>query len=450
MLCCSCCVLLFVVGARAQDAGAQLAYTRSPVFKIPFSPEGTERRWRQVELYSSTDQGRTWNKQATVGPETGSFVYTASQDGLYWFATRTVDFDGRSFPATMDSAVPQLKVIVDTQPPALTLRGMPPRDGQAQIEWEVRDDNLDLNSLEADYRLQGSSEWLPLRAEPKPSGSHAWRPSTNGRMEARLRVRDRAGNESEQKTAIDPPLPDQPFNDTRYTGKPEPLRGNNQPPPTPGNVPLRLVNSTHFDLNYKLKDVGKSGVSAVDLWWTQDGRNWQKQPNDKPFNREATQAGAYPVDVNGEGVYGFSLIAKSGVGLHDEPPRVGSPPQVWVEVDLTKPQVQLTRVDVGRGAESGNLAISWRASDKNLGKTPISLAYAERPDAEWKTIQANLENNGRYVWHMPAELPFEFFVRVEATDLAGNVGAAQSPTTIKVDLAIPKIESLDVTPGSKK
>jgi hypothetical protein len=306
-----------------------------------------------------------------------------------------------------------------------------------------------LNSLEIDYRLQGSAEWLPLRVDAKPSGSHAWRPSTNGRIEARLRVRDRAGNESEQKTVVEPPLTDQPFNDTRYTGNTEPLRSSNQTPPNTGKVPLRLVNSTHFDLNYKLKDVGKSGISAVDLWWTQDGRNWQKQPNPKPVNRESAEAGAYPVEVQAEGVYGFSLIAKSGVGLHDEPPRLGSPPQVWVEVDLTKPQVKLLDVGVGRGAESGNLAISWRASDKNLGKTPITLSYSERPDGDWKTIQANLENNGRYVWRMPAELPFEFLVKVEAADLAGNVGVAQTETTVKVDLAVPKIESLDVTPGRK-
>src|SRR5262249_55026164 len=161
---------------------------------IPFSPDGNERRWRQVELYVSVDQGRSWNKQANVSPDAGSFVYTASQDGTYWFATRTVDLEGRSFPASMDMAAPQLKVTVDTQPPSITLRGLPPRDGLAQIEWDIRDPNLDLNSLEVDYRLQGSNEWLPLRVDPRAAGNHAWRPSTNGRMEARLRARDLAHN----------------------------------------------------------------------------------------------------------------------------------------------------------------------------------------------------------------------------------------------------------------
>ncbi len=449
ILCAACCLLLTAASSRAQEGNVPQAFTRSPVFKIPFSQDGNERRWRQVELYVSTDQGRTWNLRANVRPNEGSFVYTAEQDGNYWFATRTVDLDGRSFPTSMDNAAPQLKVVVDTQPPVITLRSLPPRDGLAQIDWELRDANLDLNSLEVDYRLHGSSDWLPLRVEPRANGGHSWRPSTNGRMEARLRVRDLARNESEQKVAVEPPNQGAPVSDARNAGNTEPLRGGTLPPAGTGSVPIRYVNNTTFDLKYKLKDVGKSGVSAMELWWTRDGRNWQKQ-NEKTLDRDTTQGtGVYPVVVASEGVYGFSLVPKSGVGFHQEQPRVDSPPQVWVEVDLTKPVVELQRVDVGRGSESGNLAITWRASDKNLGKTPITLSYAERLDGDYKPIQANLERNGRYVWRMPAEVPFEFHVRVEATDLAGNVGADQTKSTVKVDLDIPKIESLDVSPVKK-
>ena len=61
----------------------------------------------------------------------------------------------------------------------------------------------------------------------------------------------------------------------------------------------------------------------------------------------------------------------------DEPAPVGhgtnDPPQVWVEVDLTKPQVQLQEVYVGRGSEGGRLAIAWRAADKNLSPRPITI-----------------------------------------------------------------------------
>jgi len=124
---------------------------------------------------------------------------------------------------------------------------------------------------------------------------------------------------------------------------------------------VRFVNNTRISLNYDIKDVGPSKVSVVELWYTQDGRNWQK------YNEDTTARSPYVGTVEREGQYGFTLLAKSGVGLGDPPPRAGDPPQIWVEVDLTKPLVQLRSVEVGRGSETGYLTINWQASDKNLG-----------------------------------------------------------------------------------
>jgi hypothetical protein len=38
------------------------------------------------------------------------------------------------------------------------------------------------------------------------------------------------------------------------------------------------------------------------------------------------------------------------------------------------------------------------------------------------------------------------YVRVEAKDLAGNVGMAQTPTPVHVDLARPTVQIVDVKP----
>ena len=40
---------------------------------------------------------------------------------------------------------------------------------------------------------------------------------------------------------------------------------------------------------------------------------------------------------------------------------------------------------------------------------------------------------------MPDGLPFQFFIKVECTDRAGNVGSALTQETVKVDLVVPKI-----------
>ncbi|GIW82108.1 MAG: hypothetical protein KatS3mg105_3915 [Gemmatales bacterium] len=213
-------------------------------------------------------------------------------------------------------------------------------------------------------------------------------------------------------------------------------------PRTDGPANVRLVNSKRIKLDYKVEEVGRSGISVVELWLTRDGRNWQK------FSEDRSAKSPYVIDVPGEGLYGFTLVVQSGVGLSDSPPQVGDKPQVWVEVDLTKPDVRLKGIEVGRGYDAGNLTINWSASDKNLAERPIRLTYAEKPDDNnWKLIAENLENTGRYVWRMPVDVPYRFYVRVEAADRAGNIGVAETTQSIIVDLAKPKGIIVDVAPG---
>jgi hypothetical protein len=209
----------------------------------------------------------------------------------------------------------------------------------------------------------------------------------------------------------------------------------------------RLVNSKRISLNYELKEVGPSGVSTIELWYTQDGRAWSRYP--LPRSGDEVQRPPLVFEVNQEGVYGFTLVAKSGVGLGERPPQVGDRPQVWVEVDLTRPLVSLQNVLVGQGPDKGKLTVHWTARDKNLGRDPIAISYAEQAGGPWTPIVEHIQNTGRYVWSMPERVPYQFLVRVEAADLAGNVGEAVTPTMVKVDLAQPKVRILQVEPAGR-
>jgi hypothetical protein len=50
---------------------------------------------------------------------------------------------------------------------------------------------------------------------------------------------------------------------------------------------------------------------------------------------------------------------------------------------------------------------------------------------------------------MPPSVPFQFYVRVEATDRAGNVGTAETNEPVKVDLSRPKTRVITIEPASK-
>src|SRR5262249_36419488 len=124
--------------------------------------------------------------------------------GLFWFDVRTVDFQGQVNPPNLQSLRPQLKVVVDTQAPVVSLRQGAAREGGVAVEWQIREENLDLSSFNLEYRAAGSAQWIPLQVTGGTNGQYAWNPGAGGALEVRLRARDLAKNEGEDKLTIVP------------------------------------------------------------------------------------------------------------------------------------------------------------------------------------------------------------------------------------------------------
>jgi hypothetical protein len=201
----------------------------------------------------------------------------------------------------------------------------------------------------------------------------------------------------------------------------------------PPGPPVHIVNERSIRLNCRLRDVGPSGVSAVELWYTADGRHWQKS------ERTLDPKPPYVLDFKEDGRFGIILLAHSGMGIGREPPQLGEAPQVWVEVDTTRPTVKLGKVKYG----AGSLTLTWSASDRSLTPRPIRLSYATAAAGPWQVI-AEGENAGAFTWKLPAAMPTRFLIRVEATDTAGNVGIACTPEPVLLDLARPTLDILSV------
>ncbi len=425
---------------RGQDGPAGIIYSRFRHFRIPFQPSSGEQRLKQLQLFVSSDQGKSWQPAALAAPDHKDFKFLTDKDGYFWFAVQSQDMQGQLYPPRMEGVQPSLKVVVDTQPPLVLLQALPPRGEEVGVAWDIRDENLDLtlpDALQAEYRPSGGNSWLPL---PRTNAGPQlyWNPMSRSAVDVRVRARDRAGNWGEALTSLSldgsaaSPAAGRDFS-----------QGANQ-----GGVPAdrKRVNNKRISLNYDLEDVGPSGVSEIELWFTQDGRSWNKypsRPDDVPNKKNLV------FEVTGEGVYGITLVAKSGVGLSMRPPQLGDQPQQWIEVDMTRPIVQIHNVVVGQGPDKGKLTISWSARDQNLHAKPITLSYAENTAGQWMTIAPNLDNSGQHVWVMPERVPYQFYVRVEAADLAGNVGTAVTSQMIKVDLAQPRVRISGVEPAQK-
>lgn len=203
----------------------------------------------------------------------------------------------------------------------------------------------------------------------------------------------------------------------------------------------RLLNSRRITINYEVKDTGPSGVSNVDLYYTRDGQEWHKSEGHSQAGKPAT------VEVEDDGLYGFTLVARSGAGMSKEPPKTGDQPQIWVEVKTTKPSVRFVSAEPVKSGKRPSVCIRWSASDKHLTARPITLSFAEQADGPWIPFATNLENSGSYTWETSSAVPHRFFVRIEAIDAAGNIGTAQSSSPVLVDLSKPSVSVLNIEAG---
>ena len=205
------------------------------------------------------------------------------------------------------------------------------------------------------------------------------------------------------------------------------------------NGRFRAVRSHRFEVNYRIDDVGPSGVSAVELFVTQNnGQKWWK------YGDDPDKQSPFVVEVPEDGIFGFAIRVRSGAGLADEPPQPGEEPSVVIVVDRTPPQAQLMPVQQGAGGQINRLLISWRIADENPSDKPVSLAYSANPNGPWERICDWQPDTSSYVWNVGQGVPSRLYIRLAARDAAGNNTVVDTPQPLLVDLSKPTGRIVDV------
>lgn len=482
----------------AAPPAAQPVCTSKAKFRIPFQFDSEEMARLgavEIQLHVSTDQGRRWQHAQSVSPAEGRFTFEAPGEGHYAFAVRTVDAQNQFHPAgPLQSG---LQVIVDQTSPTLQLQLRESAPGEVELTWSAADDHLDLSSLRLEFLDPNTPNWQPVGITPAESGRTKWSVSQGGRVLVRGTVADRAGTNisAEAATTLQAARPGQPqpampdfsqpvagprppvplgeglahIPSTRVVQpggvpttlmpiiQPLPVAGQSPariisgfppetpPPPAARNAPAqsasnpsgaRRVNTTKFNINYQVEEVGPSGVGGVDLFITEDnGGKWFLYGTDE--DRQSPIA----VEVPRDGQYGFALRARSGVGLAQDPPQPGDVPAINVVVDRRPPQVDLKPL---RQVNPRQIEITWTATDEALADLPIALSCAERPTGPWRQISSWRENDGKFTWTIDSQASQQIYVRLEVRDAAGNVARVDTPEPLLVDLTRPTARIVDV------
>ncbi|WP_425619369.1 hypothetical protein NA78x_003109 [Anatilimnocola sp. NA78] len=214
-----------------------------------------------------------------------------------------------------------------------------------------------------------------------------------------------------------------------------------EPIPSPQGDQARMTNAKRFSLDYDVEAVGPEGVADVELWGTGDrGQTWVK------WGSDPDRVTPFEVEVSNEATYGFRIVIVGKNGLASNTPQSGDAADIWVGVDMAKPQVRLTGATIAGGEQAGKLEIRWTASDEHFGPRPISLSVSDRAAGPFTPIAAGLPNSGSYFWEFDPRVRRQLFLRIEAQDRAGNQSADQLTDPITIEGLAPKGRIRDLAP----
>ncbi|NNE00717.1 MAG: hypothetical protein HKN47_25660, partial [Pirellulaceae bacterium] len=131
----------------------------SRVFGIPVNVGLTGSRPVEIRLFVSRGATSEWTLLDRKPPTVKEFQFKGRDDGLFWFATRTIDSTGRvSTPATLK---PQLKVVIDTTKPDVVLKADADASGRVAATLQYSD-ATPIKSVQVHYATDVLRQWTHL------------------------------------------------------------------------------------------------------------------------------------------------------------------------------------------------------------------------------------------------------------------------------------------------
>jgi len=396
---------------------------------------------REMLLMVSRNQGESYEQYATGSPDRDTmFMFSAPNDGIYWFHMVIVDKQGKRDPADPTKApTPPMKVLIDTKSPMITIKTFERIGDEAQVSWDIQEANPDWSRFQLESRT-GEGNWQTVEAKGTPYGSARFRIGQSGPVTVRLTAHDAAGNRAEATRDMAPPanvasaplikdtqsmrmglpadVPPPSFGNDNATIAPLPpvdpplmmTRPTERPTPPPAVEPIRqdtplavspysthtpsgvllpapqIINVSRFDLAYDVDQKGPSGISKAEVWVTRDdGKNWNKWSVTEKTESPVTVDLATRNNPQIEGVYGMKIILLSGAGLSKGPPINGDAPDMRVDLDLTPPVVKIYE-PLPDPNQKDTMILRWQAVDRNIAADPITLEWSEAQDGPWSPI----------------------------------------------------------------
>lgn len=460
--------LLAASPVAAQTPPPKRVFTNRLSFSLPVKIDDRDRvELRELKFYAKTvvaGRASEWQCVESAPPTKNRFMFQAPLDGEYWFSFATVDRNGRVTPADLDHEPPGLIVIVDTKAPDIDVHKMTAATGESFLQCQMNDANPDYGKT----RLEVVMPDRTVRTlEPIDDSPGVFRVTDPAMLKCVVRAiaSDKAGNRAVREVDLNsgtpqivlasaqspaaPTVATPPALPIRTAERTEPLP---QPLPTPAPalpaassvVPpsgRHLLNGSRCSLEYA---IDSPSVTRVEAYGTRDGGRAWIRLGDDPDRRSPIE-----FDLPEDGVYGISLVLSTG-NRPGTMPSPGDQPDCWIEVDMTRPVVNVSDLRVGAGDDWGHLLMTWSAQDKNLAPDPVEILISAQPEGPWMTLARGQKPEGSAKIALPREMNGRVYVRLEARDLAGNCGRCDTHDPIQLDAGRPKARVLGVNSAGRR
>lgn len=153
-----------------------------------------------VELWGTTDGGRTWAKWGADPDKTSPFDVEVNHEAQYGFRIVIVGKNGLASTTPQPGDAADIWVAIDLTRPKARLTGATYGQGavagKLEIRWEASDANLGSRPITLSMSDRPEGPFTPIAAALPNSGLYYWEydPRSPRQIYLRLEVRDEAGN----------------------------------------------------------------------------------------------------------------------------------------------------------------------------------------------------------------------------------------------------------------
>ncbi len=363
--------------SQADPDGSLPEYENEESFKVYFEASD-DQKLQEINLYYRIDDGN-WKHWSTVqisGTSTsGTFDFTASEDGTYSFYTVANDSAGNSEDVPEN---PDAEVVVDTEAPMLSITS--PTDGavmnteDVEVVWTGSDNTSGILTYEL---MRDDQDWI----EKGLNTQHMLNNLTEGEHIIKVRATDRAGNQKTVELQFEVVTVEATVSITS---------------PEEGAV----LNHSSVTVEWTSENTDYHEVRI-------DDRSWVDVGTKKTHTFESVDDGDHTIQV--KGVYGENSTLLSAFSSLEASSETDS---ISFTVDTEGPTINIISPSDGDTFDTESVMAEWDGSDQVSGIDHYEIRIN---NGEWQTVGGDLN-------HTFSDLQKSTHtVHVRAVDEAGNV-----------------------------